>query len=275
MFSRFSIQNKFRGLILIIGVLFFAVTMLSFFLQITSMTKEISKEQAMIHTKEIMAELSRLLVTEIVLSKQVSVTNDLQDWMLDEFDEEKKKQAFGELKKYNELFRNKNFFVSCYPSQNIYFLDETTGLENFIPAGKLDERVSADRWFFEVIQQEKQYMLNVDEDRLIHAVRVWVSTKVQWEGQTIGVIGTGFHMDGFLHDILETHEELGAKTVIINQYGHIQLDTELDYIKQNSFSPEAELSQTIYRYDNSDYFRESLDKYLQDKEEKLLVLRRT
>lgn len=96
-----------------------------------------------------------------------------------------------------------------------------------MPSGTLSSENQADIWYFKTMQTNQDYLLNIDSDRFLNTLRSWINVKVVSDGKVQGVIGTGLYLDPFIKDIFGKRKNTGAKSVIINEFGAIQMDSDI------------------------------------------------
>ncbi len=140
------------------------------------------------------------------------------------------------------------------------------------PIGVLDENQPEDIWFFNTLSMNRKYDLNIDVDRFINTMRVWINVKViDSSGNTIGVLGTGLHLEPFLSEIFTLREDKGTKSLIIDEFGAIQLDSNVYNIKENSYEDPNSIDKTIFALSDDPVFTDAVNGYLNMSREPTLV----
>jgi diguanylate cyclase (GGDEF)-like protein/hemerythrin-like metal-binding protein/PAS domain S-box-containing protein len=266
-----SIRFKFRALS--IGVFLIITIFLSTFMLMETLkiTKTISRGYAELYSSEIVGDINTHLQREIALALKASKTNAVIEWMKDENNIILKQQAYNEITQFNQLFENKNLFIAPNKLKNIYFTDATTSFEKMMPSGTLSSENQADIWYFKTMQTNQDYLLNIDSDRFLNTLRSWINVKVVSDGKVQGVIGTGLYLDPFIKDIFERRKNTGAKSLIINEFGAIQMDSDISNIRENSFAADEKLEKTIFAFYNSQNFSVQVKAYLAQPENPVLL----
>jgi diguanylate cyclase (GGDEF)-like protein/hemerythrin-like metal-binding protein/PAS domain S-box-containing protein len=234
-------------------------------------SKSISKEYVRLYTSEMVERLKAHMGPEIALSLKAANTEVINQWMNDEFNPVLRQQALSELVEYAKILKDQNLFIAISGTNHMYFVDSKTTLAGFEPSGELKKSIKADVWFFNTMSSKAPYLLNIDEDRFIENMRVWINVKVEQEEQVLGVVGTGLFIHTFLGDIFTQHDDSHVKSILINQYGDVQLDSEINRIRQNSFDASAEVNQTIYSYIKNSAFHRQIDAYLFTPTDSLII----
>lgn len=266
-----SIRFKFRtlsiGVFLIITIFLSTFT----FLETLKITKTISRGYAELYSSEIVGDINTHLQREIALALKASRTKVILAWMNDENNVSLKEQAYHEIIQFNQLFENRNLFIVPNVTKNIYFIDTTTSFEKMMPSGALSDELESDIWYFKTIQTDQEYLLNIDSDRFLNTLRSWINVKVISDGKVQGVIGTGLYLDPFIKDIFEKRKNTGAKSVIINEFGAIQMDSEITNIRENSFKADEKLDKTIFAFYNNQNFAVQVKDYLAQPKNPILL----
>lgn len=262
MIKRANIYQRFNLLILFVVAITLLMTSTIMIFTTRRIADTVSKHYARMYSSEIVTAVEAHVSREIGLSIKMANTLSLLNWMQNESDAKLKALAFEELKAFNEVFHDNNLFVAVGKSKNMYFTDLSTTPETFNKSGTLSENVPDDIWYFKTIASSSNYSLNIDEDRFLGTIRVWINVKVVNEGKVIGCVGTGLFLNPFIDEIFIIRDDDAAKTVIINQLGAIQLDSDLSKIEQNSFEETRSDSKSVYEYTNDETFNNAVKAYL-------------
>lgn len=257
-----SIRFKFRMIYIAVFLLVTITLSLLFLSESMRITKVISKDYAQLYTNEIVGDIHAHLNREIALAVKAAQTSVITDWMKDEHSEPLKKQAYNEIVKYNNVLLDKNMFIAIEKSKNFYFVDQGATLQAFNATGVLSEDMPADKWYFKTLEVKEPYLLNIDTDRFLKTLRAWVNVRVVEDNKVIGVMGTGLYLDPFIRDIFEKRRAKGVKSVIINEFGAIQMDSNLENIRENSFESNSDMTGTIYQFFKHQENRPTIENYL-------------
>ena len=172
-------------------------------------------------------KLHAFIDKEIILSRKLANDQQIRKWILQEDNQALTENANVQLKSYHELLSSGTHFIAISSSKNYYLTDITQ-------VGKvLDEYSNADRWFFEAIQKNEDYSLNVNYDNLVNEVRLWINVTVRDEkGNPIALAGSGLYITDFLDSIVK-HTDESVNTIMINTVGHIQAHKNKEIIEYN------------------------------------------
>lgn len=268
---RQSIRFKFRTLfvtVFLVVTIFLSCLMAYETLRIT---KNISQEYAQLYSTEIVGEINAVLQREIALMEKAAHTEIVIKWMENENDPELKRLVFNEISQFNDLGADHNFFVVNQATNHFYYIDKHIPFEEFKPVGTLSRNNEEDKWYYNSLEMPESHMLNIDTDRFMKTLRAWINVKVTYEGQTKGVLGTGLYLDPFVKEIFEKRNNAGAKSIIINEFGAVQMDSDIENIRQNSFESDENLSNTVFEFCDLPDFTTQMEKYLANGKEPGLI----
>jgi len=271
MFKQVNIYKRFNLLILSVVAFTLLLTTLIMAFATSQITDTVSKHYAKMYSSEIVTSIESHISREIGLTLKMANTRSIINWMMHETDQTYKKMAFEELVSFAEILHDQNLFLALDQSKNIYFNDMSTSFESFEKSGTLSETIPDDIWYFKTIASESGYLLNIDRDRFLNTIRVWVNVKVTENDKVIGLLGTGLYLNPFIEEIFKIRDNNATKTVIINALGFIQLDSDLSNIKLNSFEEDEALDQSIFEFTSDDLFNNTIKSYLVNPEKQLIL----
>lgn len=124
-----------------------------------------------------------------------------------------------------------NSYQKKYGFDSVFLVSTATGrYYNFKGLDRiLLEENPENAWYFDFLNSEKEYNLNVDNDEVDGAeneITVFINCKViDGAGQTIGVVGVGIRMNQ-LKELLQGYEEkFGIQAYLIDTDGSIEIST--------------------------------------------------
>lgn len=259
----YSIRNRFRFFILFSVLLTISLAFFVIVYQLEDISKNVSISYAKVYTDSFVNEIESIIGSEILLTRIMIKTESIIDWLMEDDNIGLRNNVFLDLQEFNDLYRDSNVFLAVENTKHFYLLDKNTSYDQFIPLGTLEESNTDDSWYFETRKLEVPYQLNIDVDRFIGTMRVWINMKVfNYDNDFIGIIGTGVYLDPLLNRVFAEHESKGAKALIINEFGAIQLSSDINQIKQNSFAAESSIENTIYQFLPDDGSVKIIEEYL-------------
>lgn len=258
-----SLRYRFRVVMILLVVATLIITALLMAKEMWSITLHVSKDYARLYTNEFVGDFQALISREIALSLKASRSSALLRWLANESNPVLKRLAFREIEELNDIYKDKNFFIAFDRSKHIYFVDPGDSWDSTPPDGTLNVKEPKDIWFFKTLEAYDPYLLNIDLDRFINSMRVWINVKAIDPNtkRTIGILGTGLKLDELITAIFEEHERHGAKTIVVNEFGAIQMDSDLDNIYENNFGISSDPAKTLYQYSKDPEFIAAVDQY--------------
>lgn len=259
----YSIRNRFRFFILFTVVVTISLAFIVILYELENISRNVSINYAKVYTDSFVKEIESTIGSEILLTRRMVQTTSIIDWMMQDDNNDLKKIAFQDLRQFSELYRDNNIFLASEATKHFYLVDKNTSVSQFVSLGTLTEENSDDVWYFETKKIVSPYQLNVDVDRFLGTMRVWINMKVfNQDREFVGIMGTGIFLDPLLNRVFAEHESKGAKALIINEFGAIQLSSDKNLIKQNSFALEETTEKTIYEFLPKDGTSNAVKDYL-------------
>ncbi|WP_097459549.1 GGDEF domain-containing protein [Mangrovitalea sediminis] len=194
---------------------------------------------------EVRYDSSRLLQAvdrEIGLSRQLADSPIIQNWAKHPDDPRLKDQAIAEMERFRLNFADRNYFVALHTNNAYYFNNAANEYAGKQLRYHLNPQNPADAWFYQLIQNDMSFHLNVNPDENLGITKLWIDVLVK-DKQTqkiLGVAGTGIDLESFLKNIVDLNKA-GVNTLFVDENGAIQLYRDTKYIDYASFvKPEGQ-----------------------------------
>ncbi|MDD3343096.1 MAG: diguanylate cyclase [Sulfurospirillaceae bacterium] len=184
--------------------------------------------------KQIVFDKNRILLPimlEVELIKELAENPSVIAMALHEDDAQLLNHGLDIFEQYRLKLQDKSYFVAFVKSENYYYNDASNQFAHKQLRYKLSSLAPNDRWFYQAINEARDYQVNVDEDSVTGATKVWINYLIKHDGKILGVIGTGLDYSHFLEESVGI-EQKGVRNLFINHDLSIQLarDTHLiDY----------------------------------------------
>ncbi|WP_404297369.1 diguanylate cyclase [Halomonas sp.] len=169
------------------------------------------------------ARLLQPLQREIALAQQMANSQVLRNWILDPDGPGLEAQAFDEMESFRRNFRGNNYFVALRESGGYYHnnADNAYGDDPF--RYTLRANRPADAWFYQLIEEGRDFHLNVNPDVELGVTKLWIDVLIRDEsGEILGMVGTGIDLETILAQIVDIDQQ-GITTVFADYNGAIQL----------------------------------------------------
>ena len=197
------------------------------------------------------ARLLQSLEREIGLARQMADSSTLVNWVTSPEDKALQRDAIREMESFRSNFRDNSYFVALRDSRRYYYNNANNEFANDQFRYILDPDKPEDAWFFQLIEEGRNFHLNVNPDTELGVTKLWIDVLMRdEEDRIVGMVGTGLDLDAFLQDIVDIDQE-GITTLFVDYNGAIQLYRDRNYIDFASIiKPEGQKSTVDLLFDN-------------------------
>ncbi|MBS8230638.1 diguanylate cyclase [Marinobacter salarius] len=197
------------------------------------------------------ARLLQSLEREIGLARQMADSSTLVNWATSPEDKALQSDAIREMESFRSNFRDNSYFVALRDSRRYYYNNANNEFANDQFRYVLDPDKPEDAWFFQLIEEGRNFHLNVNPDTELGVTKLWIDVLMRdEEDRIVGMVGTGLDLDAFLQDIVDIDQE-GITTLFVDYNGAIQLYRDRNYIDFASIiKPEGQKSTVDLLFDN-------------------------
>ena len=175
------------------------------------------------------ARLLQSLAREIALAKQMADSSLLQAWAQDQTDEQLKQQALAELESYRRNFQGSSYFVAFEDTGDYYYNSAENHYADDQYRYTLQRENPDDAWFYRLIEEQRDFHLNVNPDKALGVTKLWVDVLLRNGDDILGIVGTGLNLESFLREIVDLNQD-GITTLFVDYNGAIQLYRDSNYI---------------------------------------------
>lgn len=197
------------------------------------------------------ARLLQSLEREIGLARQMADSSTLVNWATSPEDKALQRDAIREMESFRSNFRDNSYFVALRESRRYYYNNADNEFADNQFRYILDPDKPEDAWFFQLIEEGRNFHLNVNPDTELGVTKLWIDVLMRdEENRIVGMVGTGLDLDAFLQDIVDIDQE-GITTLFVDYNGAIQLYRDRNYIDFASIiKPEGQKSTVDLLFDN-------------------------
>jgi phosphoserine phosphatase RsbU/P len=243
---------------LVIGSLTLAAFLLSARSLITAFGSRFAVTEALLEKNKVLSRIDR----EVALSQKLVDDPLLVQWALSEDDPALRTLALQSLESYRRVFAAHSYFIALDRSKHYYVCDANAAVKS-LQITTLSAANPADGWYFETLRSVESFALNLDYDRTIKSIRVWINAVMRdAAGRKIGIGGTGIDLTDFLQEVLQSGEK-GALIMLVDNDGAIEAYPTLAYVQRNATALSAADKLTVFDLlgdrDEADRLRSALD----------------
>lgn len=176
------------------------------------------------------ARLLQSLEREIGLARQMARSSTLISWAKAPDRPIFKANAIRQMESFRSNFRDNSYFVALRENGHYYYNNAANEFADNQFQYVLDPEKPDDAWFFHLIEEGRDFHLNVNPDTELGVTKLWIDVLMRDEGDRIvGMVGTGLNLDTFLQDIVDIGQD-GITTLFVDYNGAIQLYRDRNYI---------------------------------------------
>ncbi|TBW58862.1 sensor domain-containing diguanylate cyclase [Marinobacter halodurans] len=209
------------------------------------------------------ARLLQNIEREVGLAQQMSDSDVIQRWARQPGNATLKAAAIEEMERFRHNFADHNYFLALKDSGAYFYNNAANGFAGKQLRYHLDPNKPADAWFYQLIEQRRDFHLNVNPDEALGVTKLWIDVLLKVDGRIVGVAGTGMDLEPFLQNIVDL-EQPGINTLFVDYNGAIQLYRDRRYIDYASFvKPEGQkktIELLLDRPADRSWIRQTLDR---------------
>ena len=171
-----SIGLRFRNsnFFIIISTLLVVVAVVTVI--VDGITEDMSKKYAQFYSLETVEKFDLYLSKELNLMEKIAHSRELINWFADEGNLEKKAEAYKTIMGYADVIYGNDFYLGIEGSLNEYTVNKETSFEAFMPfEAPLSPDAFEDQWYFNCLNQDNDYTLNIDVNKYWRKKRFWIN----------------------------------------------------------------------------------------------------
>ena len=197
--------------------------------------------------KQVLYDKSRMMqpiLREIALARQLAASSQIREWARQPDDPELTRRAVAEMENFRLNFADKSYFVALRESGRYYHNNDKNEFANQQLRYRLDPKKPADRWFYDIVQQQRDMHLNVNPDVNLGVTKLWMDVLIRDGNDILGVAGTGLDLTGFIREIVNNAQP-GISSLFVDHAGAIQVYRDESLIDFASITKSAGERKTI------------------------------
>jgi signal transduction histidine kinase/CheY-like chemotaxis protein len=226
--SRFNlifVSSLFVVVGVIIGVIIYGIV------------NDMAVTYARFYATETVDKLNSYLNREIALVERVARSPSIVEWFSDEKNEEKRKAAYEEMMSYAGMYQSAHLYFGINSSLGEFSVNTDVTYDEFVAFDVLNSAFLYDDWYFNCINADTPYQLNLDVDKVSLTRRVWVNYKVLHDDIPVGVFATGLQFDEVFNELFGRYDRRNVVGLIIDADGIIMMDSsESGEVQQEDYA---------------------------------------
>ena len=197
--------------------------------------------------KQVLYDKSRMMqpiLREIALARQLAASSQIIEWARQPDDPELTRRAVTEMENFRLNFSDKSYFLALKDSGRYYHNNAKNEFSGEQLRYRLDPKNSVDRWFYDIIQQQRDMHLNVNPDVNLGVTKLWMDVLIRDGNDILGVAGTGLELTSFISEIVNNAQP-GISSLFVDHAGAIQLYRDESLIDFSSITKHGGERKTI------------------------------
>jgi HAMP domain-containing protein len=223
--AKSKLAARFRNINVLFIVFILVVVTAVCVTMINSLTDRASRDYVRFYTNEAVDLLSMPMNGEIMLVRHIAGVDEIIEWFADEDDQEKKAAAYISMMHYADMLQISGLYFAIYGSLNEFSIEYSTPFEGFEPMNVLRPDVVYDQWFFDTINADFPFTLNLDVDKVTNTPSIWINYTVFRNRTPVGVICSALQFDDLYERRFGVYEDKGVRGLIIDHNGIVQMDS--------------------------------------------------
>jgi diguanylate cyclase (GGDEF)-like protein len=197
--------------------------------------------------KQVLFDKSRLLqpiVREIALSRQLANSQEIKNWANKPDDPELFRRAIAEMESFRLNFSDNSYFVALLDSGRYYHNNAQNEFAGKQYRYTLSSKKPDDRWFFDIVRQQREIHINVNPDVHLGVTKLWIDVLMRDGNRILGVAGTGLDLTELIHAVVDSTQP-GMTSLFVDHNGAIQAHRDQNMIDYASISKTAQERKTL------------------------------
>lgn len=200
---------------------------------------------------------TRPIVEELARVERLANSMEIQRWSRDPSSNDYEAAAIRLLNNASKSLFAGSYFVALKNNNHYYFNNaegEFTGDEHRYT---LDPNNRLDGWFYTSLKDSRPYNLNVDFDRGIRKLKLWINVQIRAGDEVLGMIGTGFEISALLAPYLDGHHN-DYIAFFLDRDAAIQISSGRVGMEMGSVAKAADDKTSFYHYLREEKDRDAL-----------------
>lgn len=197
--------------------------------------------------KQVLYDKARTLqpiLREIALSRQLASSHEIRRWARQPEHPEYARSAIAEMENYRLNFADRSYFVALRESGRYYHNNAADAFAGRQFRYVLSPDKAADRWFYDIIRQNRDLHINVNPDVNLGVTKLWIDVLIRDGNDILGVAGTGLDLTRFIQGVVDAAQP-GITTIFVDHGGAIQVYRDQRLIDFSSISKSTKEHKTL------------------------------
>lgn len=241
-----NMNLKTRFMLLMVAL--FVISAAIVWILVRQLSESIVEEWAIRYAeKQVLYDKGRTLqpiLREIALSRQFAGSRQLIEWAKEPENPALTLKAIAEMESFRLNFSDHSYFVALLDSGNYYHNNAGNEYAGRQFRYTLSPDLPADRWFYDIVEQNRDMHLNVNPDVELGVTKLWIDMLMRDGDRILGVAGTGLDLTHFINDVVN-RQEPGITSLFTDHDGAVQLYRDQNLIDFATITKESADKKTV------------------------------
>jgi len=196
---------------------------------VAELTSNTSRDLAHLYSLEVVSKFTMYTSRALILGERISKSKAVSEWFTDEKNTVKKRIAINEILNTADMLDTTGIYFGIHESLNEYSMENGNIFDNFLPYDILTPNNPLNYWYYECINSDSEYTLNVDTDRFTDIQKFWINHKITDGSNIIGVFSSGLPVEELVNNLFFHYNSRNVKGHIIDRNSVIKIDSHKDY----------------------------------------------
>jgi diguanylate cyclase (GGDEF)-like protein len=192
---------------------------------VTDITSNASEDLARHYSIEAVDKFMVFASRALFLGERISNLKAVSSWFADEENQVKRRAAYNEMIDATDLPYTASIYFVVSKSLNEYSFNSNMTYEEFLPYHVLERNNPEDYWYYDCVDSNTDYSLNIDIDRNTLTRRFWINQKVMNGNNIAGVFSSGLPFEEMAYNLFSYYDSRYVKGYIIDKNINIQIDS--------------------------------------------------
>ncbi|MHB0817543.1 biofilm regulation protein phosphatase SiaA [Stutzerimonas stutzeri] len=169
---------------------------------------------------------------ELALAQRLAGSQLTLAWLKDEQDPQWRELFFREAAGFQQSFGDQLYFAASAQS-NGYYANGPNQAPSQSPRYTLEPASSRDEWFYQALESDTPYQINVDRSAVTGELKVWFNVPVRDGERTLGLVGSGVDLSAFIAQLVAS-DRAGIESMVLDAHGSILVHPNQNLVTLNA-----------------------------------------
>lgn len=171
---------------------------------------------------------------ELALAQRLAGSQLTLAWLKDEQNPQWRELFFLEAAGYQQAFGDQFYFAASAQS-NGYYANGLNQALSQAPRYTLEPANPRDEWFYQALESDAPYQINVDRSAVTGDLKLWFNIPVREGDRVLGLVGSGVDLSAFIDELVAS-DKTGIESMVLDAHGSILVHPNQNLVTLNADS---------------------------------------